>query len=147
MQKQSQVAAAASSKNHSDDTSKVDLVEWYFEQGWTDGLPVVPPTPEKMVTWRKKVILNRPLQPKTGSHNHLRKFQFVFGKSLGLNRLPFSTTRTRYPFSASRNALTDPPNPDPTMTKSYFNLDDTHLLHMLDLRLQGRRLASHCPQQ
>jgi hypothetical protein len=26
----------------------VDLVEWYFEQGWTDGLPVVPPTPEKI---------------------------------------------------------------------------------------------------
>ena len=25
-----------------------DLVEWYFEQGWGDGLPVVPPTPEKM---------------------------------------------------------------------------------------------------
>ena len=25
---------------------QVDLVEWYFEQGWTDGLPVVPPTPE-----------------------------------------------------------------------------------------------------
>ena len=24
----------------------VDLIEWYFEQGWTDGLPVVPPTPE-----------------------------------------------------------------------------------------------------
>ena len=23
-----------------------DLVEWYFAQGWTDGLPVVPPTPE-----------------------------------------------------------------------------------------------------
>ena len=22
-----------------------NLVEWYFEQGWTDGLPVVPPTP------------------------------------------------------------------------------------------------------
>src|SRR5258708_23143925 len=21
-----------------------DLTEWYFEQGWTDGLPVVPPT-------------------------------------------------------------------------------------------------------
>src|ERR1700737_3184879 len=30
-----------------------DLVEWYFAQGWTDGLPVVPPTPalvEAMVT-------------------------------------------------------------------------------------------------
>ena len=26
----------------------MDLVEWYFEQGWTDGLPVVPPTPEKV---------------------------------------------------------------------------------------------------
>ena len=26
----------------------VDLVEWYFERGWTDGLPVVPPTPEKV---------------------------------------------------------------------------------------------------
>src|SRR5271154_5599087 len=24
-----------------------DLVEWYFEQGWTDGLPVVPPTRAK----------------------------------------------------------------------------------------------------
>jgi len=25
-----------------------DLVEYYYEQGWTDGLPVVPPTPEKV---------------------------------------------------------------------------------------------------
>jgi len=25
-----------------------DLVEWYFERGFTDGLPVVPPTPEKV---------------------------------------------------------------------------------------------------
>lgn len=29
--------------------NSVDLVEWYYEQGWTDGLPVVPPTPEKVV--------------------------------------------------------------------------------------------------
>jgi hypothetical protein len=28
--------------------SGTDLVEHYFEQGWTDGLPVVPPTPEKI---------------------------------------------------------------------------------------------------
>jgi hypothetical protein len=28
--------------------SGTDLVEYYFEQGWTDGLPVVPPTPEKI---------------------------------------------------------------------------------------------------
>ena len=26
----------------------VDLVEYYFEQGWSDGLPVVPPTQEKI---------------------------------------------------------------------------------------------------
>lgn len=25
-----------------------DLVEWYYEQGWGDGLPVVPPTPAKV---------------------------------------------------------------------------------------------------
>jgi hypothetical protein len=25
-----------------------DLIEWYAEQGWTDGLPIVPPTPEKV---------------------------------------------------------------------------------------------------
>src|SRR6516225_9792311 len=27
-----------------------DLVEWYFEQGWTDGLPVVPPTRARVDT-------------------------------------------------------------------------------------------------
>jgi hypothetical protein len=27
---------------------KVDLVEWYYEHGFSDGLPVVPPTPEKV---------------------------------------------------------------------------------------------------
>ena len=26
----------------------LDLVEWYFRQNWSDGLPVVPPTPEKI---------------------------------------------------------------------------------------------------
>ena len=25
-----------------------DLIEYYFAQGWTDGLPVVPPTPAKV---------------------------------------------------------------------------------------------------
>jgi hypothetical protein len=25
-----------------------DLVEWYFNEGWTDGLPVVPPTRERV---------------------------------------------------------------------------------------------------
>ena len=30
------------------DEPPVDLVEWYFDQGWTDGLPVVPPSPDKV---------------------------------------------------------------------------------------------------
>lgn len=38
--------AEASAELHA--PAGVDLVEWYFEKGWTDGLPVVPPTPEKM---------------------------------------------------------------------------------------------------
>src|SRR5271155_1870210 len=28
--------------------SGTDLVEYYFELGWSDGLPVVPPTPDKI---------------------------------------------------------------------------------------------------
>jgi hypothetical protein len=40
---QQQVAASTPGQGEA-----VDLVEWYFEQGWTDGLPVVPPTPEKV---------------------------------------------------------------------------------------------------
>ena len=27
---------------------EVDLVEYYYEQGFSDGFPVVPPTPEKI---------------------------------------------------------------------------------------------------
>ena len=34
------------------DTSQVpegtDLIEWYYERGCSDGLPLVPPTPEKI---------------------------------------------------------------------------------------------------
>ena len=32
----------------SPDIADVDLVELYFERGWTDGLPVMPPTREKV---------------------------------------------------------------------------------------------------
>src|SRR3989304_5813298 len=28
--------------------SDVDLVEWYYRQGYSDGFPVVPPTPAKI---------------------------------------------------------------------------------------------------
>ena len=34
---------------HSFDTVD-DAVEYYFEVGWTDGLPIVPPTPERVQT-------------------------------------------------------------------------------------------------
>jgi hypothetical protein len=28
-----------------------DLVEWYYEQGYSDGLPLVPPTPAKIAAF------------------------------------------------------------------------------------------------
>ena len=30
------------------DFSHIDLVELYFDRGWTDGLPIVPPTPDSV---------------------------------------------------------------------------------------------------
>ena len=40
-------ATTKSSESDAADVARdVDLVEYYFERGWTDGLPVVPPTPE-----------------------------------------------------------------------------------------------------
>ena len=32
----------------STEATDLDLVELYFERGWTDGLPVVPPTQDKI---------------------------------------------------------------------------------------------------
>jgi hypothetical protein len=42
------VRQAASQAGGSTVPAGVDLVEWYYEQGFSDGLPVVPPTPEKV---------------------------------------------------------------------------------------------------
>src|SRR5258708_14808782 len=41
-------APAATDRNRAHAPAGADLVEWYFEQGWTDGLPVVPPTRERV---------------------------------------------------------------------------------------------------
>src|SRR5262245_6426188 len=57
--------------------------------------------------------------PSAGRHIQRRRFQFVFGKSSGPRRRPFSSRRTRYPFSTSRSALTLPPKPDPMTMKSH----------------------------
>src|SRR3984893_14992265 len=38
------VASAKAEANVVRVPAGTDLTEWYFEQGWTDGLPVVPPT-------------------------------------------------------------------------------------------------------
>jgi len=38
------VASAEAEANVVQVPAGTDLVEWYFQQGWTDGLPVVPPT-------------------------------------------------------------------------------------------------------
>ena len=40
--------ASAVLKSASRDCADMDLIEHYFERGWTDGLPVVPPTPDKV---------------------------------------------------------------------------------------------------
>jgi hypothetical protein len=29
----------------------VDLAEWYLDQDWSDGVAVVPPTPERSQIW------------------------------------------------------------------------------------------------
>ncbi len=59
-----------------------------------------------------------PYRPSFGAHNHRLRRQLVLAKSSSSNRRPASTTPTRYPFSTSRNALTLPPNPEPTIRTS-----------------------------
>src|SRR6516225_6643730 len=42
------MALAPSLLEPSSKIAELDLIEVYFERGWTDGLPVVPPTPDKI---------------------------------------------------------------------------------------------------
>ena len=44
------VASAEAEANVVQVPAGTDLVEWYFQQGWTDGLPVVPPTRARVDT-------------------------------------------------------------------------------------------------
>ena len=47
------MALAPSLLEPSSEIAEVDLVEVYFERGWTDGLPVVPPSRlRSMPSWR-----------------------------------------------------------------------------------------------
>jgi hypothetical protein len=43
-----QAPPLASAPNPRTVAEATDLIEWYYEQGWSDGLPLVPPTPEKI---------------------------------------------------------------------------------------------------
>ena len=65
-----------------------------------------------IMTWRNGRRLKNPNSFSPGRHTQRRVFQFVLGKSSGFQRLPISITATAYPFSASRQAETLPPNPD-----------------------------------
>ncbi len=47
-QAQAQDVPAGSTGATAVDAPAFDAVEWYYEQGYSDGLPVVPPTPEKL---------------------------------------------------------------------------------------------------
>lgn len=44
--------------------------------------------------------------------------QEFFGRVAAVKRRPASSTPTRYPFSVSRSAVTEPPKPEPTTTTS-----------------------------
>ena len=49
-----------------------DLIEHYFEQRWTDGLPVVPPTPVLIgrhgrTRWAAIPIPSKPASPRAGA--------------------------------------------------------------------------------
>ena len=68
--------------------------------------------------WRKKDIWKMPRIPRAGFHIQLRRSQLDLAKSSFANRRPFSRTRTRWPFWASRSAETLPPNPEPMMIQS-----------------------------
>jgi hypothetical protein len=56
--------------------------------------PPPTPTPEKIVTCWKNVILKMPCIPSCGIHSQRLRSQLFFGKSAALNRLPFSRRRT-----------------------------------------------------
>src|SRR5215217_707420 len=71
-----------------------------------------------MITSRNALIRWIPYIPSFGANkNRLVSHEF-FAYPASSNRAPASSTATRYPFSISRRALTDPPNPDPMTTTS-----------------------------
>ena len=48
-----------------------DVIEKYFEMGWTDGLPVVPPTREKIDLFvAANALLRLDQQPDTAHYRH-----------------------------------------------------------------------------
>src|SRR5919204_703254 len=75
-----------------------------------------------------------PCLPAAGSQNAERIACGVRGKEPGGHGCPRSRTSTERPASASRQAATDPPNPEPTTTTSKRS---TPPLHTLDLPGDG----------
>ena len=79
-----------------------------------------PPTPDPETTKMSlnAVIRKIPRSPNRGIQKYFRRFHADFANSSSPYRRPASTTPTLYPFSASRSALTDPPNPLPITSQS-----------------------------
>ena len=75
--------------------------------------PPPTPVPDIITICLKILIFMIPKKRREGIHNHFRRFQLVLAKSSDWYHLPFSITKTLYPFSESRKALTEPPNPLP----------------------------------
>src|SRR5947207_3063212 len=88
-------------------------------------LPPPTPDPEPARTSLSSVSRRMPWQKRLGIHRNRRTFQLVRAKSDAFQRLPASSTATRWPFSASRSAATEPPKPDPTTRTSYLSIAAT----------------------
>ena len=75
-------------------------------------LATIPPMP------RNDQTSKTPCSPSLGSQKLCAMSHGVRGNEPGGYALPRSRTRTDMPASARRNAVTDPPNPEPTTTAS-----------------------------
>src|SRR4051794_37570555 len=83
-------------------------------------------------------MLKNPRKASLGRQNHRCSCQLVSGSVSGVHRRPISITATRYPFSVNRCALTLPPNPEPTTTKSKSKVSVINNLQNVGTGFQAR---------
>src|SRR5215203_4281997 len=94
---------------------------------------------------RKPQKLYNPCSPSLGSQKFLLMRYGLRGNEPGGYGFPLSRRQTRRPASASRYAITDPPNPDPMITawKCVSSILASHILCFLALLGGGSRFSVH----